>query len=127
MPDGHPMTWNSKEIEKSHGSGVLRLNEIPSHIKWLKIWYRSCESSLIWRGWERAFQVASNLEDLDLNCFYAENQIIWKETLQKWNLAPVKKILILKSTIQEPELVFEKHEIDREEDVEVEVEDEIED
>jgi hypothetical protein len=114
MPDGHPMTWDKKEIEKSHGAGSLRLNEAPSHIKWLRTWYRSLESCLIWRGWEKAFQVASTLEDLELNSFYLDHQMIWKETVQQWNTCPVKKQLVLKEVEKESTLVFENYPVEPE-------------
>lgn len=108
MPDGHPMTWDKKELEKSHGSGVLRKEETPNHCKWLRIWIRSTESSLVWRGAERAYQIANTFPDLDINTFYAEHETLWKEHMSNWNLNPVKKILVLKTDIPET-FTFEKH------------------
>lgn len=107
FPDGHPMTWSSKELEKSHGSGALRIQEIPSHTKWLRSWIRNKQSCLIWKGWERAFQVASALEDLELNSYYETHQTIWKEHRDSWKLSPVKKQLVIKSVEQVQELQFE--------------------
>jgi hypothetical protein len=93
FPDGHPMTWEKHEIAKSHGDGCLGPKEEPSLQRWQRIWIRTTESRLLWKGWERASKFTVSIHD-DLVDLFAVNKDKWETDIAGWNLAPVKKVLV---------------------------------
>ena len=93
LPDGHPMTWDPKEIAKSHGDGCLRPGEDATLQKWQRMWIRTTESRVIWKGWDRASKMNISTQD-DLIALFQENKDAWKSQLEHWKLTPVKKILV---------------------------------
>jgi hypothetical protein len=93
FPDGHPMTWTPQEIAKSHGDGCLGPTEEPNLQKWQRMWVRTTESRVIWKGWDRASKMNISAQD-DLIALFSENKEKWDAEFQTWNLAPVKKILV---------------------------------
>jgi hypothetical protein len=87
------MTWTPQEIAKSHGDGCLGPKEEPTLQKWQRLWIRTTESRVIWKGWSRASKMNISTQD-DLIALFSENKEKWDAEFQTWNLMPVKKILV---------------------------------
>ena len=98
FPDGHPMTWSADEKAKSHGYGVLRPGEEIETMKYWKLWTRSLDSTLLWKGWRESICMMEGKKEIfDFNQLYATALPLWKEEMANWCFEPAKKILVLDS------------------------------
>jgi hypothetical protein len=87
FPTDIPDEWSRADREKSHGGGVLSLNEVPSYAKYVRRWFGSSVSRVMWGS----MAGAAAIEDLD--ALYEAKQAEWRYGDAKWKLTPAKKVL----------------------------------
>jgi len=95
FPTDIPDEWSRADREKSHGGGVLGIKEVPIYEKYLRRWFSTATSRVLWGG------VAAVLEGYAVEpCWddmYDSAQAEWRTKDATWKLTPAKKVLILNS------------------------------
>jgi hypothetical protein len=96
FPDDHPVTWSVCEQTKSHGYGILRLDEQVCSAKYWRTWIRREKSLLLWKGVDQALkELEGKKGPLYYGELYTEALPLLRKEMGGWCLEPAKKILVI--------------------------------
>jgi hypothetical protein len=89
FPNDIPDEWSRADRLKSHGDGVLNINETANIQKFARRWYARQTSRILYAGVERA------VPHVDWDKLYEESLEEWKRSDSTWKLTPVKKKIVV--------------------------------